>query len=497
MNATAREANPPLDAEVIIAGAGFAGIGMAIQLDKHGFGSFLVLESASDVGGTWRDNRYPGCACDIPSVLYSYSFERNPSWTRVFPRQDELWDYLRGCVDKYRLRSRMRFDSGVRDARYDENTATWRVSTVSGEVLTCRVFISAMGFLNRPSIPALPGIERFRGASFHTAEWDASVDLRDKRVAVIGTGASAIQIVPEIAPVVRELTLFQRTPPWVIPRNDAPISARQRTLRTIVPGYTRALRTLLYWVLEVRAFGFTVRPDLLRSREALALKHLQRQVPEPELRRALTPDYRMGCKRILLSDDYYPALRRPNVSVTTSPIAEVREDAIVTADGVVHAADVLVFATGFKATEGFGPVKVYGRGDVELSDAWRDGMAAYLGTNVAGFPNFFTLIGPNTGLGHNSMVVMMEAQFRYVLSALRLMRSRSVRALDVRRPVQDTFNANLQARLKKTVWATGCRSWYLDAHGKNTTLWPGFTFAYRFLTRRLDPRRYELRKETP
>jgi cation diffusion facilitator CzcD-associated flavoprotein CzcO len=487
----------PLDAEVIIAGAGFAGIGMAIQLDKHGFGSFLVLESASDVGGTWRDNRYPGCACDIPSALYSYSFERNPAWTRVFPRQDELWEYLRGCVDKYELRSRMRFDSALREARYDDASSTWRLTTASGAELTCRVLVSAMGFLNRPSIPALPGFERFRGKSFHTAEWDASADLRDKRVAVIGTGASAIQIVPEIALVVGELTLFQRTPPWVIPRNDAPIGARLRALRRLLPGYTRALRTLLYWMLEIRAFGFTVRPELLRSREALALRHLERQVPEPELRRALTPDYRMGCKRILLSDDYYPALRRPNVSVVTSPIAEVREDAVVTADGVAHAADVLIFATGFKATEGFGPVRVFGRGGIELSDAWRDGMAAYLGTSVAGFPNFFTLIGPNTGLGHNSMVVMMEAQFRYVLSALRLMRRRGVRALDVRRTVQDSFNQSLQARLKKTVWASGCHSWYLDAHGKNTTLWPGFTFAYRFLTRRLDPTRYELLEETP
>ncbi len=483
----------PLDADVVIVGAGFAGIGMAIQLCKRGFASFLVLERASDVGGTWRDNVYPGCACDIPSLLYSYSFERNPAWTRLFPRQGELWEYLRWCVDKYGLREKIWFGTELSEARYDEPSATWQLRTAEGNRLRCRVLVSAMGFLNRPSIPVIPGLDRFRGQAFHTAQWDASVDLRDRRVAVIGTGASAIQIVPEIAPVVRRLTLFQRTPPWVIPRNDAPVTASQRTLLRRLPGYARTLRALLYWMLEIRAYGFTVRPSVLQQREALALRHLRRQVPEPELQRALTPDYRMGCKRILLSDDYYPALRRSNAEVVSSPIAEFREDAVVTQDGVAHAADVVVFATGFKATEGFGAVRVIGRDGVALSDAWKDGMEGYLGTTVAGFPNFFTLIGPNTGLGHNSMVVMMEAQFSYVLSALELMRRRGLSAVDVWPSVQARFNERLQARMRKTVWASGCRSWYQDARGKNTTLWPGFTFVFRRLTRRLDPRQYELR----
>ena len=486
---------PQLDAEVVIAGAGFAGIGLAIQLRKRGFDSFLLLERANDVGGTWRDNVYPGCACDIPSVLYSYSFERNPAWTRVFPRQSELWDYLRGCVDKYRLRERIRFGTELTEARYDEPSATWQLRTAGGGELRCRVLVSAMGFLNRPSIPAFPGVDRFRGPAFHTAQWDASIDLRDKRVAMIGTGASAIQIVPEIAPIVGRLTLFQRTPPWVIPRHDAPVAVAQRAMLRRIPGYARVLRTLLYWMLEVRAYGFTVRPELLQRREALALRHLQRQVPEAELRRALTPEYRLGCKRILLSDDYYPALRRPNAEVVTAPIAELREDAVVTTDGVAYPADVVVFATGFKATEGFGALRVFGRGGAELADAWRNGMEGYLGTTVAGFPNFFTLIGPNTGLGHNSMVVMMEAQFSYVLSALDLMRRRGIRALDVRAAIQAKFNERLQARMRNTVWASGCRSWYQDARGKNTTLWPGFTFVFRRLTRRLDPRQYELPEE--
>jgi cation diffusion facilitator CzcD-associated flavoprotein CzcO len=482
---------PAVDAEVIIIGAGFAGLGMAIRLAQRGLDSFLVLERASEVGGTWRDNRYPGCACDIPSVLYSFSFEQDASWTRVFPRQGEIFEYLKRCADKYGVRSRIRFDTELLDATYDEPSATWRLRTTGGRTLTSRVLICAMGPLNRPNIPALPGIDRFVGASFHSSQWDASADLRDKHVAVIGTGASAIQIVPEIAPLVRKLTLFQRTAPWVIPRNDGAIGPLQRFLRRWVPGYARAVRTLVYWVLEIRAYGFTVKPELLHSREALALKYLERQIPEPELRRAVTPDYRLGCKRVLISDDYYPALRRSNVEVIPAPVTELREHAVVAAGGTEYPADVVIFATGFRATHGFGPLRIYGRGGKELADAWRDGMEAYLGTSIAGFPNLFTLIGPNTGLGHNSMVVMMEAQYSYVLDALGHLRRRGVRALDVKPMVQQRFNERLQARMRRTVWSSGCTSWYIDARGKNTTLWPGFTFAYRFLTRRFRADRYD------
>jgi cation diffusion facilitator CzcD-associated flavoprotein CzcO len=392
------EHSPRVDADVII-GAGFAGLGMAIRLEQRGLDSFLVLERASDVGGTWRDNRFPGCACDIPSLLYSFSFEQDPAWTRVFPRQEEIFGYLRRCADKYRVRSHIRFGAELLDAAYDEPSATWRVRTTDGRTFTSRVLISAMGPLNRANIPALPGIDRFKGAAFHSSQWDASVDLRDKDVAVIGTGASAIQIVPEIAPVVRNLTLFQRTPPWVIPRNDGPVSPLQRFLRHRIPGYTSAVRTLIYWMLEIRAYGFTVKPDLLHSREALALKYLDRQIPEPELRRKVTPNYRLGCKRVLISDDYYPALRRPNVEVVAAPVTELREGSVVAADGTEHPADLVVFATGFRATQGFAPIRVYGRGGRELGDAWRDGMEAYLGTSITGFPNLFILIGPNTGLG--------------------------------------------------------------------------------------------------
>lgn len=485
-------AAPALDAQIIIVGAGFAGIGMAIRLKARGFDSFVVLERAHDVGGTWRDNVYPGCACDVPSVLYSFSFERNRSWTRIFPRQRELWDYLARCTEKYGLRPHLHFASELSEATYDEDAAVWHVRTTDGRTLASRVLIVALGPLHQPNLPHLPGAERFGGALFHSAQWDPTVQLRGKRVAIVGTGASAVQIVPDIAPDVAQLTVFQRTPPWIIPRNDAPVGPQQRRLRRVIPGYDRALRALLYWILEIRAYAFTVDPRMLRRREKLALRHLHRQVPEPELRRALTPDYRMGCKRILLSDDYYPALRRPNVGLVTAPIVELREGGIVTADGAEHPLDVVILGTGFRATDGIAPVRIFGRGGVELADEWRDGMEAYLGTSVAGFPNLFTLIGPNTGLGHNSMVVMMEAQYRYVLSALQLMRRRGWRALEVLRPVQERFNRRLQMRMRRTVWATGCRSWYVDARGKNTTLWPGFAFVFRLLTRRLHPERYRI-----
>ncbi|GAC1409004.1 MAG: NAD(P)/FAD-dependent oxidoreductase [Candidatus Velthaea sp.] len=480
-----------MDTDVIIVGAGFAGLGMAIQL-KKAHTAFIVLERADDVGGTWRDNTYPGCACDIPSTLYSYSFEPNPAWTRVYPRQGELLEYLRRCALKYHVRANIRFNTGLREARYDEATATWQVTTSGGETLVSRVLISAMGPLSKPNTPTFAGRERFAGAAFHSAQWDSSVDLRGKRVAVIGTGASAIQIVPEIAPDVAQLTLFQRTPPWIVPRADVLIDERRRRLRRWLPGYGWAIRKFLYWFLEIRAYGFTVNPKILQAQEKLALRSMRKRVRDPALQAKLTPAYRMGCKRVLISDDYYPALNRPNVTLVTDRIAEFREHGIATDAGTEYPLDVAIFGTGFRATDGLQPVRIYGRGGVELSAAWQSGMEAYLGTSVAGFPNFFTIIGPNTGLGHNSMVLMMEAQYRYILDALRFMRRKRLRAFDVRSAVQRAFNERLQARMKRTVWASGCASWYIDARGKNTTIWPGFTFAYRWLTRRFRPEHYEL-----
>ena len=478
-----------LDADIVVIGTGFAGIGMAIALKKAGIEDFVVLERARDLGGTWRDNDYPGCACDIPSMLYSFSFERNDRWSRIYPPQGEIWEYLRRCVERHRIGPHIRFDTDVRGAEYDDASATWTVRTQHGELRT-RVIVSGMGPLNRANVPDIPGLQSFAGTVFHSSAWNHGYDLRGKNVGVIGTGASSIQFVPEIAPVAGRLHVFQRTPPWVIPKPDRAVGALGRTLRRF-PPYAWAVRKLIYWILEVRAYGFTVDPKRLELAERLSLHHLARQVPGAELRAKLTPAYRLGCKRVLLSSDYYPALQRPNVELVTSEIREVQPGGVVTADGVVRPLDALVFGTGFHAADSVAPMSIVGRGGVTLDDAWRDGARAYLGISVAGFPNLFLLIGPNTGLGHNSMVFMIEAQIRYVMSALAHMRRARVPALDVRREVQAGFNAALQRRMARTVWASGCTSWYLDRSGRNTTLWPGFTFVYRFLTRRLDPRKYE------
>jgi len=482
---------PKLDADTIIVGAGFGGLGMAIQLKKAGHDSFLVLERASEVGGTWRDNRYPGCACDIPSMLYSFSFETHVGWTRIYPQQAELLNYLKRTSEKQGVRPHIRFNSTLSEARYDEATGTWAVTLESGTVYRCKVLVSAMGPLSKPAFPNIPGRESFAGASFHSSQWDYAVDLNGKNVTVIGTGASAIQFVPQIAPKAGKLTLFQRTPPWIIPRGDKPVSKRRKNVRKFVPFYAWAVRKAIYWMLEVRALAFVVAPQLLKRREQAVLKFIERSVPDPVLRAKVTPQYRAGCKRILISDDYYPAIQRPNVELVTEGIAEIRPHSVVTNDGREIPTDVIIYGTGFKATEGIVPVKVYGLGGKELNaDAWSGGMSAYLGTAVAGFPNFFFIIGPNTGLGHNSMVFMMESQYPYVLSAIEHLERTNARAIDVDPDAQTRFNDDLQERMKGTVWASGCSSWYQDASGKNVSLWPGFTFAFRKLTRRFDPANY-------
>jgi cation diffusion facilitator CzcD-associated flavoprotein CzcO len=477
--------------DIVIVGSGFAGLGMAIRLKGAGLNRFVVLERASEIGGTWRDNRYPGCACDIPAMLYSFSFAPKTDWSRTYPTQPEIFAYLRECARRFRVEHHVRLGTDVVEARYDEARAVWIVATKDGPTYVARVLVSAMGGLSNPYVPDIPGRDAFAGPQFHSATWpDVSLEGRD--VAVIGTGASAIQLVPQIAAHVRTLALFQRTPPWILPKPDFPVGRTARMLRRFLPGYAWALRKIAYWTHEVRAIGFTVNPALLARTEKLARRHLARQIADPALRAKLAPDYRMGCKRVLIANDYYPALTRENVAVIDAPIARIERDAIVTADGVRHPADAIVYGTGFRAQEGVGRVRIVGAGGRTLDDAWRDGMEAFLGVNVAGFPNLFMLVGPNTGLGHSSMIFMIESQINYVLSALRFLRGRGATALDVRPDVQDAFNAALQRRMERTVWTSGCRSWYLDANGKNTTLWPGFTFEFRRKTYRVDPRRYRL-----
>jgi cation diffusion facilitator CzcD-associated flavoprotein CzcO len=476
--------------KIVIIGSGFSGIGMGIALKKSGVTDFVILEKTADLGGTWRDNRYPGCACDVPSPLYSFSFELNPSWTRLFAPQPEIWDYLRECAAKYGIDEHIRYDAKVEGAEWDDAERLWTVRTSDGNRYVAHAVVSGAGALHIPSYPRIPGLESFGGTAFHSSAWDHSCDLTGKRVAVIGTGASAIQFVPEVAKVAERLTVFQRTPPWIHPRPNVAIPGRTRSLLGAVPGAARALRYAVYWALETRALGFAADPRLMAPLEALARKHLDQQVADPALRARLTPDYTIGCKRILLSSDYYPALQRPNVEVVTEDIREIVPSGVVTAsggavDGAPREFDVIIYATGFRVTDAAVELNVTGRGGVKLADAWASGVEALRGITVPGFPNLFQLLGPNTGLGHTSVVFMVETQVQHVLSCLRILSREKGATIEARDDALRRYNDGLQRRLRRAVWtAGGCKSWYLDSGGVNRAIWPGFTFEYWARTRR-------------
>lgn len=478
-------------ARIIIVGTGFSGLGMAIGLKRAGIGDFIVLERAEELGGTWRDNTYPGCACDVESDLYSFSFAPNPDWHRRFSPWSGIQAYLRRCAERFGVLPHLRLGHELRDARWDEGECRWHVTSGQGEFVA-EVLVLGTGPLSEPAIPRLPGLASFKGTIFHSARWDHGHDLTDERVAVIGTGASAIQFVPQIQPRVDRLLLFQRTPPWVLPRLDEAVSRRRRALYRALPFTQRVARSAIYWRREVQALGFVYRPQLLAQAEAQVLRHLAARVPDPALRAKLTPTYRLGCKRILLSDDFYPALTQPNVAVITAQIRSVSPGGIVTADGRERAVDTLILATGFRATDAPYAALVRGQAGRTLAETWRDGAAAYRGTSVAGFPNLFLLLGPNTGLGHNSMVFMVESQVAYILDALYTMTRQRLATVTVRPAAQAAYNAALQRRMRRTVWSSGCGSWYQDARGRNVTLWPGFTWEYRLRTRRFDARNYLL-----
>jgi cation diffusion facilitator CzcD-associated flavoprotein CzcO len=480
--------------KILIIGAGFGGIGMGIGLRKAGFDDFVILEKAADLGGTWRDNQYPGCACDVPSPLYSFSYELNPDWSRLFAPQEEIWEYLRRCAAAYGIDRHIRYGSRVESVAWDDADRLWTVRTAEGKRYRTHAVISGAGALHLPSYPDIAGIDEFAGESFHSSRWNHAADLTGKRVAVIGTGASAIQLVPAVAGQGARLTVFQRTPPWIQPRPDVAIPDRMRAVLRTVPGAARALRYAVYWGLETRALGFALDPRLMAPMEAVARRHLERQVSDPELRARLTPDYTIGCKRILVSSDYYPALQRPDVDLVTDPIARITRTGVVTADGTPHGADALVFATGFRVVDAATELNVSGRGGVKLKDAWAAGVEAYRGITVPGFPNFFMLLGPNTGLGHTSVVFMIEAQVQHVLSCLRIVSRRKAATIEATEPVTRRYNDSLQRRLRRAVWsAGGCRSWYLDDAGINRAIWPGFSFEYWARTRRARGRDYEVR----
>ena len=485
--AVAAQKNPVRTRAVII-GSGFSGLGMAIALQKQGFGfeDFVILEKADDIGGTWRDNTYPGCACDIPSHMYSFSFEPKPDWTHMWSLQPEIFDYLKGVAEKYGLRRYIRFNSRVERAMWDDGEMRWHVFTADGQEYVAQFLVSGAGALHIPLIPDVEGADEFAGAAFHSAQWDHSVDITGKRVAVIGTGASAIQLVPEIVKDVAELQVYQRTPPWVMPRPNNALPDWVRRTFTEVPGTRAAMRVAIYWLHEVVGFGMTKQPALLRIGALLGKWNIRRSVKDKTLRRKLTPDYRAGCKRILNSDTYYRGIANPKTQVITERITRMTRDGIVTADGVEHPVDVVVFATGFHVTDSYSYVDVTGPGGEDLVDRWdREGVEAHRGVAVADMPNLFFLLGPNTGLGHNSVVFMIEAQIRYVAQAIAAVDKSGAQAVAPTRAAQDAFNGDLQGDLAKTVWNTGgCRSWYLDSHGVNRVLWGGMTWQYWLATRR-------------
>ena len=487
---TARAAGQAdITADIVIVGAGFAGLGMGIALDKAGRGDYVILEKASEIGGTWRENTYPGCACDIRSLLYSFSFEPKRDWSRQFPRQPEILDYLHQVVDSYDLARRIQFGAEVVAMAYDDSAGRWTVRLADGRSASCRVLMTAMGPLHQPNIPAIPGAGSFAGPQFHSAQWDHGVDLTGKRVAVIGTGASAIQLVPQAAAKAARVTVFQRTPPWVMPKPDRPFTDRQHKLFSVVPGLQRAYRWLIYWEAEWTIVTFT-NPRLAGLGERMARAHISKQISDPDLRRKVTPDYRMGCKRVLLANDYYPALAQPHVDLVTEPVTGMTENGVIAADGTEYQADVIVYGTGFHVTDAFEHADITGANGRKIAELWRDGPEAYLGLAVAGFPNLFVLLGPNSGLGHNSMIFMIESQVHYVLKCLDLMDRKG--ALAVGEEAQRRFNADLQRRLAGSVWTSGgCRSWYLDKSGVNRALWPGSTVSYWWRTRRLSAGDFE------
>lgn len=487
-DATSRGAHFP----IAIIGAGFAGIAAGIRLRQAGIESFTIFERADEIGGTWRDNQYPGAACDVPSHSYSLSFEPNPGWSRRFSPAAEIQAYLLGLTQKWGLRSHLRLGTAIAAARWDEEGGTWTLETSRGERFRARVVISCVGGLVDPALPEIEGLERFSGDLFHTARWNHAVDLAGKRVAVIGTGASAVQVVPEIAPRVGRLAVFQRTPAWVVPRLDRPYSARARRLHSRFPLLLRASRFLQQALAEIRGpMIFLDAPRLSALGERMSLRHLRSQVRDPELREKLRPGFQFGCKRVLVSDDYWASFERANVDLVTEPIARIVPDGIETKGGAVHPFDVIVLATGFDVGLASAPFRVLGRGGRSLDEAWSGGAVAYKGMSVSGFPNWFILMGPNTGPGHTSVLVYTEAQIEHVLGAIRTLRRDGLELVDVRQEVQDRYDAGIQRRMKHMVWTSGCKSWYLSSDGSNHSLYPGFAFEYVLRARRFRPADYE------
>ena len=459
----------PRGPRIAILGAGFSGMGMAIRLKQEGFENFRIYEKAGEVGGTWRENRYPGVACDVPSHLYSFSFEPNPYWSRRFSPGGEIWDYMKRCADKYGLYPFIEFGRRVTAIRHDGKQ--WRIDFAGGESAIADFVVSGLGGLHEPNIPDIPGRDEFQGPVFHTAQWRDDVDLAGKRVAMIGSAASAVQVIPEIVDKVAHLDVYQRTPNWVMPRQSYAYPDWLKSLFEKAPFLARLYRGFYFTLMEWR-FGAFKKDDnsVKRFVRKTFVKHLEQQVADPQLRRKLTPDYPVGCKRILISDDYLRAIQRANVELVTEGIDALTADGVRTKDGRDRKADVIVMATGFKVFDILASIDVTGPSGVSLRDVWKGGISAHRTVATPGFPNFFMLLGPNSGLGHNSVILMIEAQVNYVIDLIR--RAGEGGSIEPRADAAQAYDARIQRELQDRVWAAGCGAWYVDAKGRNFTLYP-------------------------
>jgi cation diffusion facilitator CzcD-associated flavoprotein CzcO len=479
--------------KVVIIGAGFGGLAAAIRLKQEQEQDFVVLERADDVGGVWRENRYPGCACDVQSHLYSYSFAPNSRWSFQFSPQPEIWDYLRRCAQSFQVLEHIQFNTAVRSLHWSEELGEWVIGTVHGEYRGRYVF-AGMGALSDPQIPALEGLGDFKGLVFHSAQWPRDLNLEGKAVCVVGTGASAIQFIPKIQPVVSELYLFQRTAAWVVKRGDFAITRKARERFRRFPWLQQWARFSIYVQREGLAFGFR-NPLVMRVVQRQAIRHMHASIQDPALRRKLTPRYTMGCKRILVSDDYYPALAQPNVYVVPSGLERITEHGVVGSDGIEHKVDVIIFGTGFQVQDLPYSHYIYGRGGQSLADVWQGSPRSLTGTMVSGFPNLFLLHGPNTVLGHTSMIYMLETQVEQALRLIRRAEQSGVAIVEARVEAQKRYIAWVDRKLRGTVWVSvGCKSWYMDQTGRNASIWPSYTFIYRSRALNIRLADYEFRQ---
>lgn len=469
---------------IVILGAGVSGLCLAIKLKQAGIHSFKIYEKSPKLGGTWHDNTYPGAECDVPSHLYSFSFELNPNWSKRFSNCYEIRDYLEHCAEKYDIKPHIQFNTEIESAQFNEESATWTLNCKNGEQLVADVFVSALGQLNQPKYPKIEGLKTFKGELFHSARWNHDYDLEGKNVAVIGTGASAIQFVPPVAKQVKHLRVYQRSPNWIVPKPDRVYSESQKRRFKRFPAFIRLYRTLLYLQFETSFLAFKKDSWLSKRFIKAADSIMGRHISDPILKQKLRPDYQIGCRRVLISNDYFETMQRPNVDLITDSVEKIDGNKIITQSGEQTCVDAIILGTGFEATNFLTPLTITGKDATDLNQAWEQGAEAYLGITLANFPNFFMLYGPNTNLGHNSIIVMIECQVNYIIQCIEAIRDKKLKYLDIRKDVMDRYNESIQKTLSNKVWAGNCNSWYKNEAGKITNNWPHTTIQYWWQTKK-------------